>query len=272
MSSDDPLESLTDDPAKPVALYRGPALTLFRGWTLVGLVVVCVGAGALGRGVADDLLARVRATPSAPPAPPAPPASPASPAPPAPPPPTPPPAPSPSLTSAPGPRVVGTLRAHAGGATRFPTGVPSLVNVWLQGCADCMPAFTAWRDLRASGRLPAHVNVINVAYGSADKAWAAGFDVAEGLHVDDGAVFVQPLGISSFTTLLLDHEGVVRLRDRPDAPGFADRVTGALRVLWSDRRVPREVAARLPGSPRSSTPSSSTTAGQASTPGARERD
>lgn len=238
MSIDDPLEGMADEPAKPVALYRGPAMTLFRGWTLVGLVVVCVGVGALGRGAADDAIAWLSAPPppvSSPPAPPRP----------------------PELLSAAGPRVTGTLVAHGGGATTFPTGVPSLVNVWLQGCPDCLPAFTAWKALHDGGQLPAHINVYNVAYGSADPAWAASFSVAEHLHLDDGAVFVRPLGISSFTTLLLDQDGVVRLRDRPDSAGYADRITGALRVLWSDPRARAE--AEPPAAPMATQSSTSPT-------------
>ncbi|MCC7073964.1 MAG: hypothetical protein IT383_21830 [Deltaproteobacteria bacterium] len=235
MSTHDPLESLADEPAKPVALYRGPALTLFRGWTLVGLVVVCVGVGALGRGAADDAIAFLSALSAAPP-PPAPPA------------PAPQQAPRgpPELLSAAGPRVSGKVPAQTGGATTFPTGVPSLVNVWLQGCHDCLPAFAAWRELRAAGLLPAHLNIYNVAYGTADSAWAKSYVVEEKLHYDDGSVFVRPLGISSFTTLLLDKDGVVRLRDRPDAPGYADRITGAMRVLWSDPHALPEAEPSVP--------------------------
>jgi hypothetical protein len=42
---------------------------------------------------------------------------------------------------------------------------------------------------------------------------------------------VQPLGISSFTTLVVNRRGKVVLRDRADSPGYAERVRTAARVV-----------------------------------------
>jgi len=111
-----------------------------------------------------------------------------------------------------------------------PTG-PLVVHVWLQGCADCMPAFEAMRAIDQQGGLG--VPQVNVAYGSADPAWAARYGVHEHLVLDSGSALVSPLGISSFTTLVLDERHVVRFVDRPDRPGYIHRVQGAFRALAS---------------------------------------
>jgi hypothetical protein len=42
-----------------------------------------------------------------------------------------------------------------------------------------------------------------------------------------GTHVVKPLGITSFTTLVFDEEGKLIARDRPDRPGYAERM-GAL--------------------------------------------
>jgi hypothetical protein len=103
-----------------------------------------------------------------------------------------------------------------------------VVNVWLQGCLDCAPAFDAARRIDEDhgwDGLP----VANVALGAADPAWARAHGVGHGLVVDrDGARVVTPLGIGTFTTLVLDRQGRVVARDRPDAPGFLPRITTAL--------------------------------------------
>jgi hypothetical protein len=111
---------------------------------------------------------------------------------------------------------------------------PRVVHVWLQGCSDCMPAFEAMRTLAEHGGLG--VPEVNVAYGSAEPAWAERYGVGKNLVVDPGTHVVSPLGISSFTTLVLDAESHVRLVDRPDRPGYADRVQGAYRALTSSTR------------------------------------
>lgn len=106
---------------------------------------------------------------------------------------------------------------------------PIVVHVWLQGCADCMTAFEAMRAISHEGGLG--VPQVNVAYGSADAAWAESYGVSERLTRDPGALVVNPLGISSFTTLVLDESHVIRLVDRPDRPGYKDRVQGAMKAL-----------------------------------------
>jgi len=114
--------------------------------------------------------------------------------------------------------------------TTVPDG-PLVVHVWLQGCADCMTAFEGMRSISAQGGMG--VPQVNVAYGSADGAWAKSYGVDERLVVDTGNTVVTPLGISSFTTLVLDAEHVVRLVDRPDQPGYLFRIQGAYRALAS---------------------------------------
>jgi hypothetical protein len=196
------------DPSVPVALYEGPKLALFRGWRLVGLVIACVALGALGREAILHLPKEQTALPPEPP--------------------------RPTLLSAAGPVVHAELQTPQGMTMSLPSSQPVLVNVWLQNCADCRPAFAAWRALVDEHKLPEHMTVYNVAYGTADEGYAKEWRVNEKLLFDPGPGLVQPLGISSFTTLVLDRHGRVRLRDRPDAPGYAERVTGALQALWSD--------------------------------------
>jgi len=96
----------------------------------------------------------------------------------------------------------------------------TIVHVWLQACADCMPAFEAMKDV---GDLGAYE--INVAYGTADPEWAARYGVRKNLVFDRGGEkVVKPLGISSFTTLVFDESGKLVARDRPDRPGYAARI------------------------------------------------
>jgi hypothetical protein len=101
---------------------------------------------------------------------------------------------------------------------------PALVNVWLQGCADCMPKFEAWSRLVAAGRIPRGLAVHNVAYGDATRDYAARYHVEAGLAADRGGVYVQPLGIHTFTTLLVDEAGRVTDRLDPTDARFVDRV------------------------------------------------
>jgi hypothetical protein len=112
---------------------------------------------------------------------------------------------------------------------------PRVVHVWLQGCADGMPAFEAMRALSQNGGLG--VPEVNVAYGSAEPAWAERYGVGKNLVVDPGENVVSPLGISSFTTLVLDADDHVRLVDRPDKPGYADRIRGAYQALASPAKT-----------------------------------
>jgi thiol-disulfide isomerase/thioredoxin len=130
-----------------------------------------------------------------------------------------------------GRRIAPATLSGPGGPTTLPTGRPVVINVWLQGCADCMPAFEAMRELDARAGLRG-VDVVNVAYGSADPAWAKRYGVAQRLVYDEGgAKIVQPLGIGTFTTLVVDGNGAVRFVDRPDRLGYEERVRGAFSAL-----------------------------------------
>ena len=105
----------------------------------------------------------------------------------------------------------------------------SVVHVWLQGCADCMPAFEAMRELESSGGLGVRVPIINVAYGEAETTWARRYGVDHNLVFDPGgANVVKPLGIGTFTTLVIDGDGTILHRDRPDRAGYRDRVRAAV--------------------------------------------
>lgn len=105
----------------------------------------------------------------------------------------------------------------------------AVVNVWLQGCADCMPAFDAMRQLEDEGGLGVDVPVYNVAYGEADPTWAMRYGVHTNLVFDPGgASVVRPLGIGTFTTLVIDSQGTILHRDRPDRPGYRARVRAAV--------------------------------------------
>jgi hypothetical protein len=111
------------------------------------------------------------------------------------------------------------------GQQRVPPFSKAVIHVWLQGCADCMPAFEAMRDLDAHGGLGVGVPEINVSYGQADPAWAARYGVRRNLVYDRGGnAVVRPLGISTFTTLVVDEDGVVLHRDRPDREGYKERI------------------------------------------------
>ncbi len=129
-----------------------------------------------------------------------------------------------------------------GGTVTLPPSRRTVVNVWLQGCSDCMPAFEAMAKLEREGGLGVDVPVINVAYGEADLAWAQRYGVASNLVYDlGGAQVVKPVGISTFTTLVVDPNGTIVHRDRPDHPGYVARVRTALGVptLPSNPNDPR---------------------------------
>lgn len=126
-------------------------------------------------------------------------------------------------------RITPTLLGGPGGPTHVPLQQMHVVHVWLQGCQDCMPAFEAMRDLSDRGGLGLHVPVLNVAYGEADQTWAHRYGVGGDLLFDtNGAAFVKPLGISTFTTIVVDPNGNVIHRDRPDRPGYRDRIRAAV--------------------------------------------
>jgi hypothetical protein len=133
---------------------------------------------------------------------------------------------SPAPPPAPAPR---GLRAIDGKAVPFvPSGRVQLVNVWLEGCADCMPSFEAWRKLVAEERLPSGVPISNVAYMRASEDYVRRYRVSEGLVIDDGSNVVRPLGISRFTTLVVAADGTICHRDDPAVDGYVERVRAAV--------------------------------------------
>jgi hypothetical protein len=134
--------------------------------------------------------------------------------------------PAPAPAPAPAPR---GLRAIDGKAVAFvPTGRVQLVNVWLEGCSDCMPSFEAWKKHVADERLPSGLPISNVAYMRASEDYVRRYRVAEGLVIDDGTNVVRPLGISRFTTLVVAADGTVCHRDDPAAVGYVERLRAAV--------------------------------------------
>jgi hypothetical protein len=122
-----------------------------------------------------------------------------------------------------------TLRGPNGTQVVPPPGTKSVVHVWLQGCADCMPAFEAMRELSHTGGLGVTVPVINVSYGDASPLWAGSYGVLENLvHDQAGTAIVRPNGIGTFTTLVFDENGRVIHRDRPDRVGYRERIRAAV--------------------------------------------
>lgn len=201
-------------PTEPVVASRGPSLQRFQGGSLVALIAasVAVGTGLAFAGLqalqwwerrqfaeAQMELAVQLAPPAA------------------------------GVT-----RLNATTLQGPKASLTLPPGRPMIVNVWLQGCADCMPAFSAWREHR--GKLSTAFPVANIAYGQADEAWARSYLVDDTLVFDEGSAVVKPLGIGSFTTLVVDADGVIVFRDRPDGAGFFERMTGAMAALQGRAR------------------------------------
>jgi hypothetical protein len=133
-----------------------------------------------------------------------------------------------------------TTLTGEGGSVTFPPTEPTVVHVWLQGCADCMPAFEAQKRHVDAG-VYTGVPVVNVAYGQADATWARTYGVSDRLFFDPGSHVVQPLRIGTFTTFVVDEDGDIRFRGRPDQDGFAHRLAGALEATRLD---PTQNAAR----------------------------
>lgn len=104
---------------------------------------------------------------------------------------------------------------------------PVVAHIWLENCADCMSAFAAYKEVRERNELEG-LPQVNVAYGSSTPEFAARYRVDDNLVVDrDGSQAVKPFGIGSFTTLVLDKNGAVIHRDRPDHAGYVERVKAA---------------------------------------------
>ncbi len=101
---------------------------------------------------------------------------------------------------------------------------PALVNVWLEGCLDCMPAFEAWRDTVDRGELPRGLPVYNVAYGKFTSRFVRSYRVGAGVRSDPGGEIVRPLGITTFTTLLVGPNGEVMGRLKPTDGDYVARI------------------------------------------------
>ena len=136
-----------------------------------------------------------------------------------------------------------------GGTISLPPARRAVVNIWLQGCSDCMPAFDAMALIQSEGGLGGDAPIINVAYGEADMTWAQRYGVARGLVFDPGgAQVVKPLGIGTFTTLVVDPDGSIIHRDRPDRPGYLGRVRAALGASNRAPTYPTPESEMPPGS------------------------
>jgi hypothetical protein len=123
-------------------------------------------------------------------------------------------------------RLVPVMLTGPDGTMRVPAATgKTIVNVWLQGCQDCMPAFEAMREKGITSTCD-DAKVINVSFGDADPTWAGRYNVRTNLVYDRGGnSVVRPLGISSFTTLVVDENGQILHRDRPDRVGFQERMS-----------------------------------------------
>lgn len=219
---------------EPVALFEGPTLQLFRGYRFLGLIVAAVACGALGtiavqrvqQAQRDRLFVVVDHVPSA--------------------------------VAAGARQLPWPLSLPAPTGEQITLTGPAVVNVWLQGCADCMPAFEANKQLMQAGGYGSDVPLYNVAYGRADVSWAASYLVDTQLVFDGGAAVVQPLGIGTFTTLVVDGGGRVTVIGSPVATDHKQRVLAAFNaarpaavaVASDDVRV-REGLAFLRGQARS---------------------
>lgn len=167
------------------------------------------------------------------------------------------------LAPAPGPVRVAITSPIAGGRPRVqPAGMarlaraaqvpaisaPSVVHVWLQGCGDCAPAFAAAKALRAQGATFG-APVFNVsAFSDAAPAYAAEHGVDQRLLTDWGE-FVGPLGIGTFTTLVLDAQGFVRHTDYPQTDGYLQRVREAVAAAATPLAPTAVEAEPLPTAP-----------------------
>lgn len=148
-------------------------------------------------------------------------------------------------------RVAHSVLTRPGGPPlELPPRSRSVVNVWLQGCADCMPAFEAMAQLQLHGGLGSDIPVVNVAYGEADETWATRYGVSTNLVFDGaGANVVRPLGIGTFTTLIVDPDGRIIHRDRPDRPGYAERVRSIFREGYPTPPLPEVESVGPPARP-----------------------
>lgn len=206
----------TAPPSGPAAIFTRKRMSFFRRHATLILVLVSVTTGVLLQKAASKMVwGRPSAIPAATPT-----------------------------------RVAGPVTLHGpGGTVTLPMKTPVMVNIWLEGCRDCMPAFEAYQamgfapqraeDVKGRGLQTHGVPTVNVAYGSATAEWAAKYGLSENLMFDPGENLVKPLGIGTFTTLVLDEQGWVRFKGRPDDPGFAGKLDGVTQALMAPHGSPQ---------------------------------
>ena len=117
------------------------------------------------------------------------------------------------------------------GSKQFPTQRVTVVNVFLQACPDCMPAFRKYRDCGGFG---SKTPVVNIGYNKAEKRWLRDYNMDKNVYIDKGGrALVMPQGIRSFTTLVVDGDGKIHLRILPTDKGYVNRVKAKVRELRS---------------------------------------
>lgn len=115
------------------------------------------------------------------------------------------------------------------GAVQFPPNEVTVVNVFLQACADCMPSFNVYRDC---GGFEDEAPVVNLAYNYGSKDWLKDYNMDTNLVLDKGGRFVvNPQGIRKFTTLVVDRDGKIHLRIQPTERDYAEKVRAKIREL-----------------------------------------
>lgn len=88
-----------------------------------------------------------------------------------------------------------------------------------------MPAFEAYKKLGGVSDLGP---VVNVAYGAADEAWLQSYGLGDNLVIDPGDKLVRSLGITSFTTLVVEPDGSVLLRISPAVKNYREALAAAM--------------------------------------------
>ncbi len=114
---------------------------------------------------------------------------------------------------------------------------PAIVNVWVDHCTGCIPAFEGWKQLYDGDQIP-RVPIYNVADGlrrSETLLFAKRFRVNDRLSFDaTGERYASPNGITTFRTLVVDDRGDIVAQLNPGVPGFLDSLLSAMAKVQSD--------------------------------------